>query len=433
MKCRWFFDITYTRTRKDVTGITRTVRRLLEELQNLARLDGWSCDPVIFHSTGFRFLKETINAKPVTKHFSIKNNLRSQSLVWITTQTTRWLVMVAIHIFPWIFLKKLWGFFSSRIFNIQSSACLPVQFRQGDVLFIADASWNYCSWKAARLARSQGARVVTLVYDLMPLRRPEFCFALLPLQFRTWLQEMLACSDAIICISKTTHNDLRTWISEQRDVSVTPAPPIAHFRLGSDPLDEPSQETVRPFIRNFLDGDEPCFAAIGSFEPKRNYSLILRVFERMWQRGVEVRLLLAGRQTNECAKFIEYLQSHPEHGKRLQTVHDASDAEILHIYQSCRALLMPSSFEGFGLPLVEARMRGCIVIASNIPAFIELADEGVFIFDITSDSSLESLLNQHLRKNWRLQINPMPPTLWKDSAAECLNTIDHLLSYSCKS
>ena len=50
---RLFMDVSYTRTQHGNVGITRTVRRLLDELEAIT-----SCKPVVFHRSGFRLLAQ---------------------------------------------------------------------------------------------------------------------------------------------------------------------------------------------------------------------------------------------------------------------------------------------------------------------------------------------------------------------------------------
>ena len=169
-------------------------------------------------------------------------------------------------------------------------------------------------------------------------------------------------------------------------------PPTGYFYLGSDAVVGSPRGSVRPEISRFLEQRPRCFAAVGSFEPKKNYPMLLRVFETLWRRGHDFRLIIAGRENSDCIAFTRKLREHPEHGRRLRTVHDASDAEVAAIYASCEALVFPSLFEGFGLPLVEARSRGCRVVASDIPVFAELADEGVTLFRRDDPQALEQAL-----------------------------------------
>lgn len=408
---RLWFDVSYTRTQSGSIGITRTVRRLFEEI----KAQGAKCEPVAFHSRGFRHVSQSLSPEPKPDR---PPGFADSAFRWINGPAMRRLVLLALRWVPWPLLRPAWRLASTLAFNALSQAARPVQFEPGDTLLIADASWNYPAWKAANRARAEGAKVVLLVYDLMPLRHPDFCFQLVPKLFRSWLLQMLACSDAVLCISRATEEDLRAWVVEQE--VATPLPPTTHFRLGSDPAHLRCASPVRESITRFLDCQAPCFAAVGSFEPKKNYRFLIEVFDELWKRGSALRLLLVGKLTNDWPELAESLREHPELGKRMLAVHDASDAEILRIYASCHALVIPSIFEGFGLPLVEARARGCPVIASNIPAFAELADEGVDLFALNSKDHLVRLLQDHLRQGRRGRVPPMQPFTWSDSAHELL-------------
>jgi alpha-1,2-rhamnosyltransferase len=324
---------------------------------------------------------------------------------------------------PDALLRRAWSASSTLTFNALSRDATPARFAPGDILFVADASWKYPAWVAAQSAKRQGAKVVLLVYDLMPIRHPEFCFALVPLVFGNWLRKMIGCSDAVLCISEATAADLRSWIDE---TGVPNQAPITHFRLGSDP--RPSFAAgARSEVKRFLEGGAACFAAVGSIEPKKNYAFLLEVFESLWAGGSDVRLLIAGRPTPECAALVHRLRHHPEQGLRLLALFDATDAEIAQAYASSRALIFPSLMEGFGLPLVEARTQGCPVIASDLPVFRELADEGVSFFDRTSREALRDMVLVHAARDRRASGAAPAPFLWRDSARQCQSRMEQLL------
>ncbi|MDB5871166.1 MAG: glycosyltransferase family 1 protein [Ramlibacter sp.] len=407
---RLWFDVSYTRTQYGSIGITRTVRRLFEEI----KAQGVQCEPVAFHSSGFRRAELARGTEPRPDHVP---GHAERLFQWVTGKLARRLVLLALKVLPWPLLRRLWQISSAWTFNALSAKAEPVRFRPGDILVLADASWNYPAWLAAQQARRQGARVLLLVYDLMPIRHPQFCFALVPKLFEAWLREMTGCADLIISISKATDDDLRAWAR----ANSLPLAPTGHFRLGSDATAQAASQ-VRQQLEAFLDGAGACFAAIGSFEPKKNYPLLIEVFERLWARGEDIRLLIAGRPTSDCAAFIEMLRSHPRQGTQLLTLHDASDAEVAAVYTRCRALLFPSLFEGFGLPLVEARARGCLVLASDIPAFSELADEGVILFENNSAEALEKLVLATARGG-RPSPGRMASFTWADSARELLDRL----------
>jgi glycosyltransferase involved in cell wall biosynthesis len=419
---RVWFDVSYTRTQAGNIGITRTVRRLFEEMHALARASGTVCEPVAFHSAGFR---QVAHPAALPREDAPPASAGGRMFRLLSGPTGRRLISVGQSLLPAALLRWIWSISSRWTFNALSRDAAKVSFTPGDVLFIADASWKYPAWTAARRARLQGAKVVLLVYDLMPIRRPEFCFALVPLLFGNWLRRMIVCSDAVLCISQATAADLLSWVQEE-GLGRRALPPTAHFRLGCD-TQPPGAAVARADLTRFLGGDAACFSAVGSIEPKKNYAFLLEVFEKLWSRGFDFRLVIAGRPTPECESLVRRLRAHPEQRHRLLTVLDATDAEVAQLYARSRALIFPSLMEGFGLPLVEARTLGCPVIASDLPVFLELADEGVSFFDRTSEQALDALVIEHAARDRRKMVRPQPPFSWRDSALQCDSIMQQLL------
>lgn len=410
---RLFFDTTYTRTQRGAVGITRTVRRLFHELEEQDAV------PVQAIAYGGGRFREVASASPEPVSHRVPAGLTfrlatSRPGKFAVTQLTR---------LPWPILRPLWEYGTGRAYGSSCQGAPAADFRPGDAVLLCDASWNYAAWTAVGRARAGGARLAFMVHDLMPIRHPEFCAPELVRIYGRWFEEMVRAGDAVICNSAATEQDLRQWAREAGCV----LPPTGWFRLGADLPCLPGDRAARPQIESFLMGSEPCFAAVGSVEPKKNYAFLLDAFERLWADGLDLRLLIAGRATAECMDLVRRMKEHPEHGTRLLAVFDATDTEIARIYEHCRALVFPSLMEGFGLPLVEARTQGCPVIASDLPVFAELGDGGVFLYERHSAAALRERLVEHARADARPRCGRMPPFLWKDSAAQCLRVAADLL------
>jgi len=420
---RVFMDVSYTRTQHVHVGITRTVRRLEQELRQLTQSGGTEFATVSFHTGGFRLAPGALASSATQGVARASDKPAARLFRWITGAFFRKVVVAALCL-PWSFVSRVWATTSAWTFDFLARNEPAVEFRSGDVLLLFDASWNYPVWIAARRARQQGARVVLLMYDLIPLRHPQFCFALVPHVFRLWLDRMLPLADGVVCISHATEQDLRRFAAENGSA----LPATGHFRLGSDPIRTSGLAgSVRPELEAFVQAPGPCFAAIGSFEPKKNYGFLVKVFEHLWQRGETARLLIMGRESAECAELIAGLRRHLEQGRRLLTLFDASDAEVAYAYGHCRALIFPSMAEGFGLPLVEARTRGCRVIGSDLPVFSELADAGVTLYPAGSHAELERRILELTGPQPDTKPALMEPFTWQDSARQCLQRIDALL------
>lgn len=406
--------MTYTRTQDSNVGITRTVKRLRDELAVLAPTHGMEFVPVVFNTAGFRAVPQ----EPVSQHNGMTmphRSFKDMVRLWITTGPIYKLVSAR---FPLRLKWWAWSMFSWWEFNRLSRGAPGIDVGPGDVLFLCDASWSYRVWIAARLARKRGATVVTVVYDLIPLRHPEYCTPLTVIALGNWVRKQLPSSDALLCISRAVEDDVRQYALE----TGLKIPPMANFRLGSDPMSlAVGAGQVRKAIRDFVEGG-PCFTAIGSFEPRKNYGMVLDAFDRLWTSGTDARLMIIGRRDAQCPDLLKRIERHGELGKRLLAVFDGNDDEVAFGYENSRALLFASLAEGFGLPLVEARGRGCRVIASDLPVFVELADEGVTIFTRDSPGALADMVLAHMHHEGRKV--SMVPFTWEDSARRCLALID---------
>ena len=335
---------------------------------------------------------------------------------WLNSAPVRKLV----SLLPKSVLYKAWRLNNDLTFDSLSKGEEPVVFQDGDCLVLADQSWNYRAWLAAQHARVQGANVVLVLYDLIPIRHPEFCRSLFTDVFRLWLVRMLGCCDMVMCISAATEADLLEWCTEEG----RPLPRTGHFRLGSDLPKENAGDVVRESIVRFMRSPVPVFAAVGTIEPRKNYPMLLNVFEKLWRDGLAAHLVIAGRATGEEREFVERLRKHPEQEKKLLYLFDASDHELSFLYANARSLVLTSLAEGFGLPLVEARSRGCTVIANDLAPFSELADEGVFLYRNNDWRELARLIEDHARHENVPVFKPMPPFTWRDSAITLINGLN---------
>lgn len=417
---RLFFDVTYTRTQTGNVGITRTVRRLRQELDALLPA-GAGCIPVAFHTKGFR------EAADLPVHVAApppRAGGRGRIAAGLLGSTQRNVLRTfAFAIVPLPVLYGVWAGYSTWTFDALSAALPPLRFRPGDCVLMCDGAWSYRAWLAAAAARREGASVVLMVHDLIPLRHPAFCVPVFTLVFRKWLHAMIAAADAIICNSLSTEDDLRLYAAEQG----LRLPPTGHFRLGSDLPVAATGGVVRPALARVLDGAPPCFAAIGTIEIRKNHAWLLDVFEDLWAAGHDLCLLVVGRPNPDARAVLERMQAHPEQGRRLLTLVDASDEEVAQAYARCRALVSASLAEGFGLPVVEARVRGCPVIASELPAHAEMADGGVELYPLGDREALARRLLDHAATDRRGRVAPMPSFTWRDSARECLRVVAQLL------
>jgi glycosyltransferase involved in cell wall biosynthesis len=174
---------------------------------------------------------------------------------------------------------------------------------------------------------------------------------------------------------------------------------------------------------------------VGTVEPRKGYTQVLEAFEHLWLKGIEVNLVIAGREgwkdlpaemRRDIPAIVQRLRSHTQSGKRLFWLEDVSDEYLEKLYSASISLIAASYGEGFGLPLIEAAQHRLPVIARDIPVFREVAGEHACFFDTRDSAQLaESLLRwMDLYKQNRHPLSvDMPWQTWKKSALQLLDTI----------
>ena len=310
-----------------------------------------------------------------------------------------------------------------HVSKIGSEPGAPVQVRTGDTLLMLDAAWGAYLPLAPRLEifRQYGGRVVTVVYDLVPLRFPNVVSDGLRPLFERWFRTAVAVSDSLVCISKAVADDVAAYI-EEFDLPHRDGLRVGWWHLGSD-LPVMVHETPSEDVVQMVSGETATFLMVGTVEPRKRHVVALDAMELIWARGQDVRLLILGREGWNVSELARRMREHPEAGKRLLWKTDACDADINHAYKRAEALLFPSKSEGFGLPIVEAAMHGLGTIASDIPPSREIGGDGVIYVPVDDAPALSDAIIRVLGGE-----SPEPSTAevlsWQQSAQQMLQILD---------
>lgn len=108
----------------------------------------------------------------------------------------------------------------------------------------------------------------------------------------------------------------------------------------------------------------PYFLWVGTLEPRKNLDTVVAAWRSLRTRHA-VRLVLAGRVRHD------FVTPPPHEGLELHG--EVSEEELAQLYSGATAVVYPSLYEGFGLPVLEAMQCGAAVIASKDPALLEVS------------------------------------------------------------
>lgn len=110
--------------------------------------------------------------------------------------------------------------------------------------------------------------------------------------------------------------------------------------------------------------EEPYFLYVGTLEPRKNLPLLVAAWRQVRQQH-RVRLVLAGRRREDGPIFVS--------GDGLEVLGPVSEDRLKLLYSGALAVVYPTFYEGFGLPIVEAMQCGAPVITSLDESVVEVA------------------------------------------------------------
>lgn len=244
--------------------------------------------------------------------------------------------------------------------------------------------------------------VVSVIYDLNSVLYPNTMpFANL-LAHKLWFSSDLQKSDQIVAISQGTSEKLKGWLGRGADAIVRPGV--------SEQYAPQSQDTVTSSILKY-GITTPYLLFVGTLEPRKNLANLLVALEAInADHSTPLSLVLIGQRGWRNKTLIRRLDRGIPHVKELGFV---PDEYLPGLYAGATALMMPSLYEGYGMPAAEAAACGTWVVATDIPELREAAgSSGIYI-----EPSVEGIISG-IRKVLVADSRPTPsPSVsWGDSA-----------------
>lgn len=224
-------------------------------------------------------------------------------------------------------------------------------------------------------------RSVITVHDLAFLRYPQFLTA----ESRRYYGQIRAAvksANAIIAVSKATKRDLEELLGVPGDkITVVYEAPAPLFR----PLGE--SETGIP--ARVKDLPRPFLLFVGTLEPRKNLPALLHALALIKaERGANTPgLVLVGGKGWLYQESLDLIGQLDLSGQTTM-LGPATPEELLWLYNRAEVMVMPSFYEGFGLPVVEAMACGAPVVVSRTSSLPEVAGDAALMVEPSDSKGL---------------------------------------------
>lgn len=230
-----------------------------------------------------------------------------------------------------------------------------------------------------RVSRESNAINIVTIHDFMP----ELFFQGIKRLVHSYRKKIaITKADAIVCVSENTRKDLLRFYPK------VSRKPIITIHLGI--ANDFSRLTTTPSEYNRF-GKFILF--VGRRSHYKNFSFAVSVMEKL----PNYQLVVVGEEFSEAENgFLKSIRN------RVTLISNPSNDILNVLYNSAFCLLYPSSYEGFGIPVIEAMKCGCPVVALKASSIPEIAGSAGILIDTLDSTSFSkaiiSLENQEYRK-----------------------------------
>ena len=210
---------------------------------------------------------------------------------------------------------------------------------------------------------TRAPRVVT-VHDMSFRLHPEYAEPSLAAYLSRAVPRAVAAADAVIAVSASVAREIASiW-------------PGARHKLVAI---QNGVRCVTPARR--AETHAPSILIVGTIEPRKGHDTLLDAARQVQARTPDLQLVIAGRVGWRAGPILAAIRRAEAEGFA-RFVEHPRDNELDQLYADASVVVVPSRYEGFGLPLIEALARGVPAVASDIAALREVGAAGALYAEV---------------------------------------------------
>jgi glycosyltransferase involved in cell wall biosynthesis len=230
-----------------------------------------------------------------------------------------------------------------------------------------------------RLLGAVARRRAVTIHDLTFKRFPELLQKETLVNLEHHMQRELAHSDAVICVSESTRQDLLHFYD------IDPSRAVTILSGLTVPASDNRQPTTDDLPTNYI-------LFVSTIEPRKNLDVLLEAYARLRARGAyDGALVVVGRVGWKSEAIVARLRAPGVHH-----LDYLPSAQLASVYRNAELFVFPSIYEGFGFPLLEAMAYGVPSIAARSSSLPEIGGDAALYFDPRDARALETQIESVL-------------------------------------
>jgi glycosyltransferase involved in cell wall biosynthesis len=267
---------------------------------------------------------------------------------------------------------------------------------------------------------------VMSIMDVAYMRFPELFNANDLYQLKNWTAYSVKNAKKVLTISNASRDDIIKAYAVHKEKVVTIYPGIKIM-----PSLEPRIFGMNQLQKKYHLSDQ-FILFVGTLQPRKNIARLIEAFSKVSSENHnDLQLVIVGKKGWQYEEILAAPEKFgvEDHVKFLENV---TDEELQIFYKHALCYVLPSLYEGFGLPVVEAMQRGCPVITSNVSSLPEAGGDAALYVDPTDVDDIAAKItklidDEELRKELiakgKKQIEKFS---WEKSAKETLAVLQEV-------
>lgn len=225
---------------------------------------------------------------------------------------------------------------------------------------------------------TKNRKIIVSVHDIIHRTYPQSMTKSSVDLSERYFQDIVQKASKIICCSQSTRNDLHRLFDIDPERSCMIYHGVDHEVFY--PIEEDEKFKAQEYLKS-QGIDKPYILFVGTIEPRKNLSNILKAFHHLKKKnrfdGYLVVIGMKGWMCEEIAPLIESLDLNED----VKFTGFINDVQLRWFYNLAEVFALPSFYEGFGFPIVEAFCCGTTVVTSNVSSCGEIAGDAAHQVD----------------------------------------------------
>lgn len=220
-----------------------------------------------------------------------------------------------------------------------------------------------------------GSPSVVTIHDLAYEYFPDLFLPSDLYKLKKWSRTAVSRAASVIAVSQATKDDLiKLYGTDPSKITVI------HNGYDSDLFNAKNTQNIKQVISRYKLSAMNYILFLGTIQPRKNAIKLVQAFRLLKEQGYKGKLVLAGNIGWMAEETLQVIKSSPDYQDIVLTGY-VSDEARLALYRGADVYVLPSLYEGFGVPAIEAMAAGTPVAVANNSSLPEVVGNAGLLFD----------------------------------------------------